>query len=77
MGLRRSFQEAGARNVISSFWEVDDEGTALMMKEFYKRYFDDIPPNQSLREVKLDMLKEPRWATPYYWAAFSLVNRGM
>ena len=28
-GLRRSFQEAGVKNVINSFWEVSDAGTQL------------------------------------------------
>ncbi len=35
LGLGYQFQEAGARAVISSLWQVDDGGTQILMNAFY------------------------------------------
>ena len=37
MGLGRGFVKAGARNVLASLWEIPDESTAELMKDFYQR----------------------------------------
>src|SRR5262249_5131907 len=36
LGLRRAFEMAGARTVISSLWSVNDESTAHLMQSFYQ-----------------------------------------
>ncbi len=36
LGLQRSFYLSGASTVISSLWQVDDNGTAVFMKTFHK-----------------------------------------
>jgi CHAT domain-containing protein len=35
LGLTQSFLQAGAQAVLVSLWDVDDEATALFMKQFY------------------------------------------
>ena len=35
-GLTRGFMYAGARRVVASLWQVDDESTAELMKRFYR-----------------------------------------
>jgi tetratricopeptide (TPR) repeat protein len=37
MGLGRGFLKAGARNVMASLWEIPDESTGRLMKEYYQR----------------------------------------
>ena len=37
VGLTRGFMYAGARSVVASLWQVDDESTAELMKLFYRR----------------------------------------
>ena len=37
LGLGRGFVKAGARHVLASLWEIPDESTAGLMKEFYQR----------------------------------------
>ena len=39
-GLRRAFEVAGARTVISSLWSVPDESTAELMQTFYGNLFE-------------------------------------
>ncbi len=74
-GLRRSFQEAGVRAVVNSFWEVSDDGTQHLMTEFYDRYLEGTSPRDALREARLEMVNDPRWSSPFYWSAFALVGR--
>ena len=74
-GLRRSFQEAGVKNVINSFWEVSDAGTQLLMTKFYDKFLAGTDALQALREARLEMLEEVQWSSPYYWSAFVMVGR--
>lgn len=39
LGLRRAFQEAGARTVVASLWPVDDEATRGWMASLYRYRF--------------------------------------
>jgi CHAT domain-containing protein/Tfp pilus assembly protein PilF len=73
IGLTRGFMYAGASRVISSVWNVDDRASALLMSRFYSAMLSrKLTPAAALREAQLSMLRDPRWANPHYWAAFSL-----
>jgi len=74
-GLRRSFQEAGVKNVINSFWEVSDAGTQLLMTKFYDKFLTGVPARQAMREARLEMLEDVQWSAPFYWSAFVMVGR--
>jgi CHAT domain-containing protein len=73
-GLRRSFQEAGVAEVISSLWEVSDAGTQALMTDFYDRILSGEPARQALRATQLAMLDSPEWGYPYIWSAFMIVG---
>ena len=71
MGLTRGFTYAGAARVVASLWDVKDEATSELMKRFYRGMFEGgLRPAAALRAAQIEMLKEPRWESPYYWAAF-------
>jgi CHAT domain-containing protein len=74
VGLTRGFMYAGAQRVIASLWKVDDEATACLMKEFYRRLFGPgaMRPSRALQEAQQAVRKQKRWQAPYYWAAFIL-----
>lgn len=73
VGLTRGFMYAGAPRVVVSLWSVNDEATAELMSRFYYKLLKGgMRPAQALREAQLSLLKEERWAAPYYWAAFTL-----
>jgi CHAT domain-containing protein len=73
VGLTRGFQYAGARRVLVSLWQVEDEPTAELMRRFYQgllaRY---LPPSAARREAQLAILHLKGWESPYYWAGFVL-----
>ncbi len=73
-GLRRSFQEAGVAEVISSLWEVSDAGTQALMTDFYDRVLEGVPAREALRETQLALIDSPEWGYPYIWSAFMIVG---
>ncbi|MEX0942520.1 MAG: tetratricopeptide repeat protein [Pseudomonadales bacterium] len=73
-GLRRSFQEAGVAEVISSLWEVSDAGTQALMTDFYASLLEGMPAREALRQAQLAMIDSPRWGYPYIWSAFMIVG---
>lgn len=73
MGLTRGFLYAGASSVVASLWDVEDRATSVLMKAFYEpMLIRKATPIQALRQAQLKVSADPRWASPYYWAAFSL-----
>jgi hypothetical protein len=71
-GLRRAFAEAGARRLVVSLWKVDDDATAFLMGVFYQALKDGLDVDAALAHAQGETRRQPRWAHPYYWAAFIL-----
>ncbi|MDJ0837178.1 MAG: CHAT domain-containing protein [Acidobacteriota bacterium] len=72
--LNRAFLEAGAKNVLSTLWAVDDEATAAFMEYFYTLYLRGHTPREALRFTQLHFIHDTPWNHPYYWAPFVLVG---
>jgi CHAT domain-containing protein len=72
VGLTRGFMYAGAPRVVASLWKVSDEATQELMKRFYQGILGEkrLRPAAALREAQIELMKEKRWESPYYWAAF-------
>ena len=71
--LNRAFLYAGAGAVMASLWNVDDKATAVLMEKFYK-YLEKTGNAQALRLAQTELVKNPTYKSPYYWAAFYLVG---
>lgn len=57
LGLQRALQVAGARTVVASLWEVDDEATKFLMGQFYENlWIKKMGKLQALREAQLSIL---------------------
>jgi CHAT domain-containing protein len=64
---------AGASRVVASLWQVSDVGTAKLMARFYRAMEQEKQtPAAALRTAQIEMWKQPRWRSPYYWAAFQI-----
>ncbi len=73
VGLTRGFMHAGTPRVVASLWQVNDLATAELMKLFYRGMLKDGQrPAAALRAAQLELMKQKRWASPYFWAAFTL-----
>lgn len=69
-GLRRAFVLAGSETQVMSLWSVSDQGTKELMIEYYKRLLRGEGRGEALRQVQLQMLKNPARRHPFYWASF-------
>lgn len=76
IGLSRALVYAGAKNLVVSFWSVADESTSQLMTSFYQQLItvNDKPFADALREAKLEMIRQEKYASPYYWAPFVLIG---
>jgi CHAT domain-containing protein/uncharacterized protein HemY len=73
IGLTRGFMYAGAARVVVSLWSVNDRATADLMATFYERMLKrGERPAAALRAAQVEMWKQKRWQSPYYWAAFTM-----
>jgi CHAT domain-containing protein len=76
MSLARGFYYAGAQNVITSYWNVDDKSTAALFKSVYKN-MESSSSADAMYLAKKELIKNEngKFASPYYWAGF--VHIGM
>ena len=52
---------------------VSDAATAELMKKFYAGMLQKrLPASAALRRAQLEIARDPRWASPYFWAGFVL-----
>ena len=71
VGFTRGFLYAGARSLVSSLWQVDDEATHDLMVNFYTN-LSKMSKEEALRQAQLTAKKQ--YPHPYYWAAFLLTG---
>jgi len=73
IGLARAFQLAGANNVLSSLWNIDDKETVTIMTDFFKniKRGGELMPHEALRQAILKYKNEVN-SDPYFWSAFMI-----
>lgn len=73
LSLTNGFLQAGARSVVASRWKVDDIAAQKLMNSFYRHLQqDDTNPAAALRRAQMELRQNPRFASPYYWASFTI-----
>jgi CHAT domain-containing protein/tetratricopeptide (TPR) repeat protein len=71
VGLTRGLMYAGAARVAVSLWKVSDEGTSVLMQEFYKQMLQQgKTPPEALRAAQRQLWQDGR--SPDEWAAFTM-----
>jgi CHAT domain-containing protein len=73
IGLARGFFSAGAPSLLMSLWTVDDEATANLMTDFYRRLCSGESAATALRHAQLELMKEQ--PHPFFWSPFVLFGR--
>ena len=68
--LSDAFLRAGARSVVSTLWEVQDDATLAFMERFYDRLREGGDTAVALRDAQSDV--RGKFPHPYYWASFVL-----
>jgi CHAT domain-containing protein len=75
LSLSESFLLAGASNVVSTLWRIDDAGAARFAEHFYER-LARVDAATALADVQRALLQTPSSAAPYYWAPYRLSGDG-
>jgi CHAT domain-containing protein/Flp pilus assembly protein TadD len=80
LSLQYAFQLAGARSVVGTLWEVPDEATAMMSRDFFAQLADGkLDKAEALRAAQLARIKgrrDLRRSThPFFWAALTLTGQ--
>ncbi len=67
---------AGGANVVATLWRIDDAGAAAFAAHFY-RYLGPEGVAEGLARAQRAMLADPRYRSPYYWAAYEAMGSGV
>lgn len=72
IALSRGFMYCGVPSLVISLWNVEDESTALIMKNFYKYIKEGLSKDEALRRSKLDFLSSSNsiYSSPHFWSGF-------
>jgi CHAT domain-containing protein len=73
-GLQRAFKLAGAQTLVMSLWEVDDKATSIIMGEFYRNWLSGMSKQEAFKAAQRSLRKEERFSSPYFWAAFVMMD---
>jgi CHAT domain-containing protein len=75
--LADAFLFAGAKSVVASLWESDDDYTKALMQKFYHHLAAHEDRDVALQQAKLDLLRKYGGkAAPFYWAGFIFEGEG-
>lgn len=59
LSMAQSFHCAGAQNVVSTLWEVDDAGTRAIIEEFFRQYWvEKKAPIEAMRQAQLHVYRQ-------------------
>ena len=76
ISVARAFAYAGAKSIVTSLWEVNDQSTAELTRNFYRELRMGTDKDEALRKARLRYIREAsvRQAHPFFWAAFQCVG---
>jgi CHAT domain-containing protein len=74
VGLSHAFFYAGTPSLVVSLWKVQDRSTADLMVNLYREIGRTQTKSEALRQAKLRLIQQNRYADPYYWAPFVLTG---
>jgi CHAT domain-containing protein len=75
LGIAGAALRARAQTALGSLWPVDDQATKTLMVRFYELLnAGDTTKAQALQRAQLELIKNPSFDHPFFWAPFILVG---
>lgn len=76
INLAGAFIYAGTPTVMATLWQVDDEMTTMLMKEFYTQLKSGKTKTECLRQAQLSIIgcEDKNFSHPFFWAPFILIG---
>jgi CHAT domain-containing protein/tetratricopeptide (TPR) repeat protein len=75
LAFQSAFFVAGAQHVLSSLWPIDDQASAMWMRQFYQFLARGLSPAAALRYTQRELLNDTATSHPAIWAAFICSRR--
>lgn len=72
-----AYLSAGAECVVATLWPIHDEAAFIFMTEFHCCLLSGMTVARAARFGRQAVAGDPRFRSPYYWAPFSVVGKGM
>ncbi|MGH9440941.1 MAG: CHAT domain-containing protein [Thermoanaerobaculia bacterium] len=76
IGLSWALLAAGTPTAVVADWKTDSVATSRLMVDLHRRLLAGDGKAEALRGAELSLRRDPRYAHPYYWAAFEVVGDG-
>jgi CHAT domain-containing protein len=73
--MAKVFLHAGAKNIVATLWRIEDKGAAVFAERFY-RHLERHRPAKALAMAQREMVGDPLYSAPFYWAAYQLSGEG-
>ena len=73
MLFRSGLLYAGARSLVVSLWNLNDQTTSTFMNVFYREWLNGTPKGDALRAASQEVRRER--PHPFFWAPFYLVGK--
>ncbi|MBW2292062.1 MAG: CHAT domain-containing protein, partial [Deltaproteobacteria bacterium] len=75
LGFTGSAIRAGARSALGSLWPISDAAAGQLMIDFYRGLqAPELSKAEALQKAQATLRNTERFAHPFYWAPFTLVN---
>ena len=74
VGIARAFLAAGARSVLVTLWEIDDEAIMVFMKSFYQHLKEGKTASAALQQSMKSLRESEEYCEMRYWAPFQLIG---
>ncbi len=77
-GLARGFFYAGAHSLLVTHWAVESESAKALTTATFTHYSTNPqqPKAESLRQAMLQVMRQPQFSHPAFWAPYALVGDG-
>ncbi|NET52083.1 MAG: CHAT domain-containing protein [Merismopedia sp. SIO2A8] len=69
-GIAYLFERAGAKSVMASLWNAEDDTTKDIMVQFYENLKQGMSKGEALRQAKLSQVERH----PFFWSPFILIG---
>lgn len=77
LGLAGLAVRSGARSTLATLWSVSDKFNAEFMPKFYEKLTEkqsNLSKAEALRQAQIDMINNPNYNHPYFWASYILIG---
>jgi CHAT domain-containing protein len=75
LGLAGIANRSGAKFVVASMREIQDEATQILMSQFYQNLIlSQLSISESLHQAQLYLINNTQFSHPFFWSSFVLIT---